>query len=257
MEPTPEATTDPSLLQTALALSATAGFEIAPNPAPVVTDRRPDFDPMLLRRVALPLAGEDGLTLDVFLDPANRIRVVSDGFYNRPMGPAASRSEILDAARRDFDLVGLDLASGEVRVAAGPVAGRWYLTFDRQIAGYDVANAPMSWWLAGDKAYLELRTDASLVNLYAIQPENRPIPDVLATAVLEQRLATAAGISASELPTLERGPLWIRAQDAASGIEENVLTLGYCATKRSDSSWEAWCVDAATGALSARGSGFD
>lgn len=102
-------------------------------------------------------------------------------------------------------------------------------------------------WLSGDKTYLELRSDGSLAALYAIQPDNRPASVALSTAVLDQRLARASGVAIAELRALQHGFLWIRAQDLDSGAQNDVLSLAYCATQRSDRGWEAWCVDAATG----------
>lgn len=255
---TPEPTTDPSLLAAATAFASGAGIELLPGGSPIVTDnQRPDYDSAVLRRLSLPLPGDGGLTFDVFFDRDGHIRVVTDGFYNRPPGDTATKADVLTASRRYLDLAGIDVSAGELRVAAGPAAGRWYLTFDRTIDGYAVANAPMFWWLEGDKAYLELRSDASLALLYAIQPKSRPASAILSRAVLDGRLASAAHLSEAELRKLSPDFLWIRAQDPVSGVEQDELTLGYCATERSDSGWQAWCVDAATGEPNAHGLGAD
>ncbi len=221
-------------------------------------DATPSFDQVVLHRVSLPLAHANGATLDVFLDAQGAIRVVEDGdAYNRPTGGAASRTEVLRAVRRYLEQIGVDPTSGTLHIAFGDVGGPWYVTFDRAIAGYPVANAPMWWWMSGDKAYLELRADASLVNLYAIRPEHLPVPIILDRNVLDVRLSKVAESPSEQVTTFERALLWIRAVDLETGAMAAELSLGYCQTERWDYGWQAWCIDAATGDLIARGGGVD
>lgn len=161
------------------------------------------------------------------------------------------------AGRRALRRAGVDLGTGTLHLALHIPRGDWYLTFDRTIAGYAVANAPAGWWLDGDKAYLNLRADGTLVSLYAIQPDHRRVPTILDRTTLDRRLAKVAKVSRATLATYEPGLLWVRAYDPQTGRTFPKLRLSYCATHRWHYGWEAWCVDAGTGALNAQGGGVD
>ncbi len=142
-------------------------------------------------------------------------------------------------------------------MAAHTPRSSWYLTFDRSIAGYPVANKPMAWGLDGDKAYLELRADGTLRELYAIRLDHRRVPTILDRTTLDRRLAKVAKVSRATLATYEPGLLWVRAYDPQTGRIFPKLRLSYCATHSWHYGWAAWCVDAATGALDARGEAWD
>lgn len=214
------------------------------------------FDSIVLHRVSLRLANADGATLDVYLDDQAAILVVEDGSY-RPTEATASRREVLRAAGRYLHQVGVDSASGTLNVALGQVGEHWYLTFDRTIEGYPVANAPAAWWLVGDKAFLALRPDASLLDLYVIRPEHLPVPKILDRSELDARLAEVAKVTPAKLRSFDRAILWVRAGDPLNEAANSRLSLNYCATTRSEDSWQAWCVDAGTGEFSAQGNGID
>lgn len=255
VEPAP--TSHPSPIEAALTYASVAGFELDSESQPATSDHAPLFDELVLHRVSLRLADATGAALDVYLDDDGAIRVVEDGYYDRPTGGAASRTEVLRAAERYLGQIGIDPTSGTLHVALGKVGDHWYLTFDRAIAGYPVANAPMWWWITGDKAYLELRADASLIYLYAIRPDHLPVPTILDSAVLDARLANVVKVSPVQLATRELALLWVRARDpvtARAGLE---LSLNYCATQRGDYFWHAWCIDAATGEFSTEEGGVD
>ncbi len=252
----PEPSFDPSLVATALAYATEAGFVLASDPQPVMTNDDPPYDDLVLRRVNVRLAHTSNSVLDVFLDDAGAIRVVDASSAERPIGPTASRAEVLRAAARYLRQIGVDPKSGTLHVAAGSVGEHWYLTFDRRISGYRVANAPMWWWLAGDKAYLELGPDSSIVQLYAIRPTHSPLPQMLGRRTLNDRLAKVARLSLGKLAKLDPAFLWVRPDDQ-TGAHGTSLSLAYCATIRGEAYWEGWCVDPATGARSASGSGVD
>ena len=245
---------DADLIQTAIDYATVAGFQLDDDVPPVVVDEAPMFDNIVLHRVSLSLADGDGFLLDVFLDDGGAIRVVSDGHYTRPAATTLDEDAILEAANDHLRQIGTDPTSGTLHVA-NHLTSHWYLTFDREIAGYRVANAPMGWWLDGDKAYLELRADGSLANLYAVRPDARPVPSILDLGSLQTRLATAAYATRAELDTYAPEFLWVRSN--RDYPPELTLSLNYCATHIFENGWEAWCVDAGTGEPSAKGSGVD
>jgi hypothetical protein len=209
-----------------------------------------------MHRVSLRLAHTHGRRLKIYLDDDRAIRVVEGGSDSRS-GSTVSRAEVFRAARRALRQVGVDPGSGALHVAAHSPSSSWYLTFDRTIAGYPVANNPMAWGLDGDKAYLELWADGTLSELYAIRPDHRRVPTILDRATLDRRLAKVAKVSRATLATYEPGLLWVRAYDPQTGHIFPKLRLSYCATHRWQYGWAAWCVDAATGALDARGEAAD
>lgn len=252
--PTASLMPDSVLIGMAVAYAIDAGFRLADDVPPAFVDEEPAFDPSVLHRVSLALADGDGTSLDVYLDDAGAIRVVADGIYLRSTETMLGRAEIMRAGERHLRQVGVDTTTGTLHVAAH-AASHWYLTFDREIDGYRVANAPMVWWLDGDKAYLELRADGSLANLYAIRPEPQAVPVIMDTETLAARLAAVADVSLAALDTYQVEFLWVRANRAYP--PERTLSLGYCATHHFDLGWEAWCIDAGTGELSSTGGGVD
>ncbi len=253
---TPTPSSDARFVEIALAYASRAGFELAADSRPRVREEQPSYERVTLHRVSLRLARADGAKLWVYLDDDGAIKVVEDGLYDRPTGATASRTEVLRAARRDLRQIGVDPASGTLHVALHG-AGHWYLTFDRELAGYPVANAPMAWWITGDKAYLELRSDASLVNLYAIRPRHLPVPAILDQDTLTSRLAKVAKVSRATLATYEPVLLWALVPSGTLTPTELALTLNYCATMRTDYSWQVWCIDAGTGERTIAGGAAD
>lgn len=252
--PTP--TPDPALVKAAVAYARKAGFDLASDPRPKVRDEEPAFYWLPLHRVSLRLAHTQGARLKIYIDDDRSVRVVEGG-WDSQSGPAVSRAEVFRAARRALRQVGVDPGSGTLHVAAHIPRSSWYLTFDRTIAGYPVANWPMAWGLDGDKAYLELRADGTLRELYAIRLDHRRVPTILDRATLDRRLAKVAKVSRATLVTYEPGLLWVRAYDPPTGHIFPKLRLSYCATHRSEDHWVAWCVDAGTGAFNARGEAWD
>ncbi len=208
----------------------------------------------MLHRISLRIAHGQGARLFVYFDDDRAIRVVEGtighGDWEPSVGAAASRAEVFRAARRALRDIGVDPGGGTLHLAAHSTD--WYLTFDRRIAGYPVANAPMAWWLDGDKAYLTLRADAALEALYLIRPAHRRVPGtILSRSTLDARLAKFARVSRATLATYDPRLLWIRAFDPQTGHQDAKLSLSYCATHRWHWGWEAWCVDAATGVRTA------
>lgn len=252
--PTP--TPDPALVKAAVAYARKAGFDLASDPRPKVRNEEPAFYWLPLHRVSLRLAHTQGARLKIYIDDDRSVRVVEGG-WDSQSGPAVSRAEVFRAARRALRQVGVDPGSGTLHVAAHIPRSSWYLTFDRTIAGYPVANWPMAWGLDGDKAYLELRADGTLRELYAIRLDHRRVPTILDRATLDRRLAKVAKVSRATLVTYEPGLLWVRAYDPPTGHIFPKLRLSYCATHRSEDHWVAWCVDAGTGAFNARGEAWD
>ena len=252
--PSPEATPDTGLVAAAIAYAERAGFALADDPRPRVRDRAPDYASVLLHEVSLRLAGGD--RLDVYLDDRGTVIVVEAARPDEP-GAEASRDEILRAAHRAVRQAGADPAAGEFHVALHYPGSDWYLTFDREIGGHRVANAPMGWWLTGDKATVQLAPDGSLVSLYLVRPDHRPIPERLDPDTLRARLARAAEVSQATLASFELELLWVLAFPAGADAYDSTLRLGYCATHRFPSGWEAWCVDAGTGEPISREGGVD
>jgi hypothetical protein len=260
-EPTPDAGADAALVAAARAYAEAAGFTLAPGAAPTLEASRPSYDDMPLRLVALPLADREDAPdalLSVYLDDSGAVLVVEDGAgSSRPTGAAVDRDGALEAAARHFRTAGVDPSAGMLTVVKGEPGLFWYITLDRAIDGYPVANTPAMWRLSGDKAYVSLRGDGTLVDLYAIRPPSGPVPQVLATEVLDERLATVSGLAASELADLDPILTWVRARDPEEGVHAPVLSLGYCVTKARPDQWSGWCVDAGTGEQSVVDGGID
>lgn len=258
---TDQPTADPrhALVEVARAYAVAAGFDLAQGGTPTLELAAPDFDDVTLRLVSLPLATDaDPAVLRVYLDADRTVRVVSDGrAFTRAPGPSVSRETALAAAAHHFRLVGADVGEGTLRVAQGDLGQEWYITLDRAIDGHPVANHPMAWGIAGDRMWATLRGDGSLVSLYAIRPEHVAQGALASNDTLAARLAAVAGVTADELVTLGPGLTWARPQDPATGATADVLTLNYCARRVESAGWQAWCVDAASGARSVEASAFD
>jgi hypothetical protein len=259
--PVPSATPDEAatLVAAARAYADAAGIAVTPEGSPAVTTERPDYDDTVLPMVTLPLAGMDGAALRVYFDVTGRIAVVSDAAGSaRPVGKDVSRDGALAAAAQELRLAGIDPAEGTLTVVKGALGEEWYITLDRSIDGVPVANTPAMWRIAGDRAYVDLRSDATLIELYAIRPPNGSAPQVMPTADLDTSLAAVAGLTANELAALHPALAWVRAVDDATGLSAETLSLGYCATKvLPDGSWSGWCVDAGTGQQSVVVGGVD
>jgi hypothetical protein len=256
--PTPTPTPDPALIKAAIAYARKAGFDLASEPRPKVRDEEPGFYRLILHRVSLRLAHTQGARINIYLDDDLEVRAVEGSWDWDPLASATvSRAEAFRVARRALRRAGLDPGTGTLHLALHIPRGDWYLTFDRTIAGYPVANAPMGWWLDGDKAYLNLRADGTLLSLYAIRPDHRRVPTILDRSTLDRRLAKVAKVSRATLATYELGLLWVQGYDPQTGRSFPKLRLSYCATHRWHYGWEAWWVDAATGALNAQGGGVD
>ncbi len=258
--PQPSTTTgaDDVLIAAARAHSAAVGIALAADALPVVTDAQPSFDDVLLRLVSLPLADPADAALQVYFDGSGRVVVVDDSAgVSRPTGPDVSRDGALQVAARQFRLVGVDPSDGTLTVVEGAPGGEWNITLVRVIDGHPVANTPAMWRIAGDRAYVNLRSDGTLLELYAIRPSSEPAPPVLATDVLDAGLATVSGLSAKELASLHPALAWVRAKDPVTGMSAPTLSLGYCATKALPNGWSGWCVDAGTGQQSVVDGGID
>jgi len=247
---------DPAaMVEAAVGWARAAGFPIA-DATPTIDDQA-SFDWLANQRVSLGLEGPASGALHVFFDDAGIMRAIEDESTGRSPGRALSKSDVLDKAAGWLHSFGVDPETGTLHVASGSVGGQWDLTLDRMIDGYPVGNAPMAWWLTGDKAYVELRADGSLATLYALRPDHLPTPTVLDQATLNTQLAAVSGLSKQKLATLDPELVWLRGPDPATGKDRDVLSLNYCATERRELSWQAWCVDAGTGERSSVGGAAD
>ncbi len=256
-EPSTTTVTDDALIAAARAYADAIGITLAADGVPDVTDDQPSFDDIRLRLVALPVADRADAALQVYFDISGTIWVVDGAGFSRPTGPDVSRDGALEAAAGQFRLAGVDPSDGTLTVWKGAPGDNWYITLDRVIDGHPVANTPMLWRIAGDRAYVELRSDGTLLGLYAIRPQSDPAPQVLATDVLDERLAIVSGLSADELASLHPAVAWVRAKDPVTGASAPTLSLGYCAAKVRPDAWTGWCVDAGTGLQSVVGGGID
>lgn len=246
------AVTDASLETAARAYAGTAGFPLAADGAATFTTAAPDFDPTGFRVVTLPLAAVTPATLAVSFDAAGVIRVVSDSrAWTLTGATKVTKAQALAAAAEAFLQAGIDTAGSKLHVAGSKKGEFWYITLDRSVGGYPVANHPMEWGLRGDKAYVALRGDGTLVELYAIRPATAAARVALPAATLDTKLAKVAGISKKRLVDLAPALTWVRTDGAAD------LSLNYCASRKDANGWTAWCVDPATGERSMEGGGVD
>jgi hypothetical protein len=257
-EPSPSAGAADPLIAAALAYASATGIEVQADGAPVVTEASPDFENVVMRQVTLQLAATDAAELRVWFDDTGRIAVVSDGGALASVeGPDIDAPRAITTAAEQLRLAGIDPATGILSVAGGGPGTDWYVTLDRSIDGHPVANTVMLWRISGDRAYVALRRDGALRDLYAIRPSAAPAPQILPADTLDAGLATVSGLSARDLAALHPALAWVRATDASSGIPAPALTLGYCATQVRDSGWNGWCVDAGTAQRSVTGGGVD
>ncbi len=246
--PPPSTVADSALVSAARAYADAAGIAIATGGTPLVGEAVPDFDTVALRQVTLPGADAGDGPLQVFFDDAGRIGVVGIAAPDaRPTGADVASDGALAAAAHQFGLVGIDPSQATLRVAGGSHGADWYVSLDRAIDGHPVANMPMLWRIAGDWAYVMLRRDGALRELYAIRPASEPAPQILETGVLDAALGTIAGLTADELAVLDPALAWVRAVAPITGETAPTLTQGYCATRVQPSGWDGWCVDAGTG----------
>lgn len=245
-------TDDPtaSLVVAAQAYAGAAGFDVLADVAPQIRRHEAGYEPTVLWEVSFALAGEggDSMALRIYLDDDGQIRAVDNDLgFPEPSGAGISRAEALQRAALALGLLGLDATQDQLSVATAIPGREWIIMLSRMVDDHPVANHWASTGIAGDRVWVTLRGDGALVELYAIQPPTQPLPEpILASAELDERLASAAGLSATKLATLDPQLTWIRAIDE-DGAEAAVLTLAYCATRVEPSGWEAWCVDAATG----------
>jgi len=257
--PSSEEEPDTALIAAARAYAATLGLASTPGGAVVEEDVEPDFDEVRLRLVSIPLeVGVDQAVLRVYFDDSANIRVVSDGrAFTLPIGTDVSATAAVAAAAQQFLLTGINPADGTLNVAMGQLGREWYITLDREIDGYPVANRPMWWGIVGDHAWVTLRRDGTLVELYAIRPDRAPTLPVKPAGVLADRLAAVAERTTTQLAELDPRFTWARATDPQTGRMADKLTLNYCATQIFDAGWNGWCVDAATGQKSLETGGID
>jgi hypothetical protein len=209
-----------------------------------------------LRRVMIQQRHGD-LPISIFLDGHGAVRAVEDVVYGAPTGEQVSAARAERLARRYLADAGVDPESGTLRVVSDP-PGEWFVTLDRTLDGYPVANMPMSWWLSGDKVYVGMRPDGRLTQLYAVPVEqHRPLPDPLDKRALQEHLAAFADRPRRDLRGLDAGFFWVQPSYGAPEGMAPELALGYCATDRKPQGWTAWCVDAGTGEPIARGEAYD
>jgi hypothetical protein len=254
--PTPTADPDAALVTAARTYATAAGFRLDSAGTPSVTSTTPSYDDMVLRLVSLPLADAEGAALNIYFDPAGAILVVEDHSPTaRSSGSDASRAQALVAAAAHFRLAGINPSGGVLNVADGAVGKYWYITLDRKINGYAVANRPMWWGIIGDHAYVSMRGDTTLVDLYAIRPPSVDAANPQSASALAPQLAAVAGLSMKKLAALHPLFTWVR-QQSSQGVS-NDLTLNYCVTMTEPYRWQGWCVDAGTGERSLRVGGVD
>ena len=248
------------IVEAARSYVAAAGFKLLTDVAPRVGRHEAGYEPSVLWEVTFALAGADGASvpLRIYLDDGAQIRMVDDDLgFPEPSGPGITRSDALDRAGLALRLVGLDAPADRLSVSTAIPGREWIILLGRSVDGYPVANHWASSGLAGDRAWVTLRGDGALVELYAIQPSTAARPAaILPPEALTERLALVAGLSGARMAALAPHLTWIRALDA-QGAEASILTLSYCATQIMLAGWEAWCVDAGTGEKNAHGLGAD
>jgi hypothetical protein len=251
---------DERLIAAALAYARGAGLEVAPDPRATIDDQDPTFALADLRRVTIQQLSPESsdLPIMVYVDHDGTVRALEEAIYTAPMGERVSEARALRLAGRYLSDVGIDVDERMLRVVSSHPEGAWYITLDREIDGYPVANLPMSWWIDGEKIYVAMRSDGLLTDLYAVPvEERRPLPQLLDQATLEKRLATFAELTRRQIRRLDVGYYWVQPRfHAPEGIAP-VLALGYCATDRQPDHWAAWCVDAGTGEPITRGQAVD
>jgi hypothetical protein len=260
LAPTPSPRPDAEFIATALAFARDAGLEVATDPRATIDEEDAIFASADLRRVTLQQQSPESsdLPIRVYLDDDGAVRALEDAMYTLPMGERVSKERALRLARRYLSKVGIDPEGGTLRVVESRPEVGWYITLERELDGYPVANLPMAWWIDGDKVYVSMRPDGKLTGLYAVPvEERRPLPTLLDQPTLERRLANFADRTPSDIRDLDPGFYWVQPRYRAPEDMAPVLALGYCATDRQPGSWVAWCVDAGTGKAIARGEGAD
>jgi hypothetical protein len=139
------------------------------------------------------------------------VRALEDVIYTAPAGEPVSEPRALRLARRYLSDVGVDVEAGKLHVASSHPEAGWYITLDRELEGYPVANLPMAWWVEGDKVDVAMRPDGLLTDLYAVPVEERqPLPQVLDEPTLEKRLTTFADLTRREIRKLDVGFYWVQ-----------------------------------------------
>jgi hypothetical protein len=170
-----------------------------------------------------------------------------------------SRDQAIDRTREQLRLAGHDPTDGTIDVAGGQPGQEWYLTSSRSIDGYPVANFPAGWGPDGDKAYVTLRSNGDLEELYYLRPSTLPPSALPPTAALDATLDAAmqaGGRGPQTLApglTVERQLTWIRPTVPSF----DGLVLSYCESARFASVWSATCVDASTGRMNLRADAAD
>jgi hypothetical protein len=248
------ASSESPLVHQAIRWAESAGFEV--DAASVTQDIESPFDSLANQRVLLTLEGESEGALAVYFDQAGVIRA-AEGGSSGGVTDAVSADEIASIAVGLFTGFGIDSESGTLHVEQPDGTSVWMVTLDRKIDGVLVSNPPMVWGLAGDKVYALLRADGSFLQVYAVQLGHLAAPPALDTATLNARLAEFAELSETNLKDLGPALAWLRARDPATGDIRDVLSLNYCATQRTEQSWQTWCVDAGSGDPSAAGRAVD
>ena len=257
IEPSASPSDDARLIAAALEYAREAGFEVAADPHATIDDQDPSFAFVDLRRVMLRQAFAE-LPIEIYVDRGGVVRAVGEVVYTQPLGERVSERRALRLAARYLSEVGVDVESGRLRVVKRHADVGWYITLQREIEGYPVANMPMAWWIDGDKVYAAIRPDGRLSALYAVPVEARtPVPPLLDEATLIKRLAAFAERPRREIRDLADGFYWVQPRYRGPDDMDAMLTLGYCATDRGPRHWMAWCVDAETGEPIARGEAYD
>lgn len=251
---------DSALVAASRDFAAKVGVQLSPTAAPLVEEGNLSFDPSTLRVVTLFRSDSTDANPRVFrvhFDAAGVIRVVETGSAGAT--GSISREEGIVHASELLQLAGHDPADGTIEVALGQPGQEWYITFSRVIDGYPVSNYPAAWGPDGDKAYVQLRPNGELAELYYVRPATVAHGALPSTAEMDAALSAAMQASGQgpQTPapglTVERRILWIR-PDLPSF---DSLVLSYCETARLTSGWSTMCIDPSTGVLDLRNNAGD
>lgn len=243
---------DSALIAAARDIAAKVGAELSSSAAPLVEEADLSFARSTFHVVTLfrsDSTDANPRTFRVHFDAAGIIRVVETG--SGSADGSISRDEAIARASDLLQLAGHDPADGTIEVALGQPGQEWYITFSRVIDGYPVSNFPAAWGPDGDKAYVQLRPNGELAELYYVRPASvahgaLPSAAEMDTALSAAMQATGQGpqVPAPGLAVV-RQIMWI--QPDRPSIDG--LVLSYCETARFTSGWSTMCIDPSTGQL--------
>ena len=258
--PSPTTSRDASLIAASRDYAARVGIKLSSTTTPLIDDEAPVFDALTLRTVSLVRSDStvaNPRVLRLFFDASGVIRVVEAG--SAFVSGSISRDRAIVLAGGQLRLAGHDPTDGTIDVAGGQPGQEWNLTISRSIDGYPVANFPAAWGPDGDKAYVTLRANGDLEELYYLRPSIVPPGALPPTAELDATLSAAmqAGGQGPQTPapglTVERQIIWIRPNSPSF----DGLVLSNCESARFASGWSTTCIDPSTGRIDLRNNATD